>query len=58
MAILKIAKMGDPVLRAPAQEVPDPTQPPIRALIRDMVETMMDDLAKAAGRESRAMSTR
>jgi peptide deformylase len=42
MAILKIAKMGDPVLRAPAQEVPDPTQPPIRALIRDMVETMVD----------------
>jgi peptide deformylase len=42
MAILKIAKMGDPVLRAPAQEVPDPTQPPIRALIRDMLETMMD----------------
>jgi peptide deformylase len=42
MAILKIAKMGDPVLRAPAQEVPDPTQPPIRALIRDMLETMVD----------------
>jgi peptide deformylase len=42
MAILKIAKIGDPVLRAPAQEVPDPTQPPIRALIRDMLETMMD----------------
>jgi len=42
MAILKIAKMGDPVLRAPAQEVPDPTQPPIRALVRDMVETMVD----------------
>lgn len=42
MAILKIAKMGDPVLRARAQEVPDPTQPPIRALIRDMLETMVD----------------
>lgn len=42
MAILKIAKMGDPALRGPAQEVPDPTQPPIRALIRDMVETMVD----------------
>ena len=42
MAILKIAKMGDPVLRAPAQEVPDPTQPSIRALVRDMVETMVD----------------
>jgi len=42
MAILKIAKMGDPVLRARAQEVPDPTAPQIRALIADMVETLMD----------------
>jgi peptide deformylase len=42
MAILKIAKMGNPVLRATAQEVPDPTQPQIRALVSDMVETMVD----------------
>jgi peptide deformylase len=42
MAILKIAKMGNPVLRAAAQEVPDPTQPQIRALVSDMVETMVD----------------
>jgi peptide deformylase len=42
MAILKIAKMGNPVLRAPAREVPDPTQPQIRALVSDMVETMVD----------------
>lgn len=42
MAILKIAKMGNPVLRSPAQQVPDPTQPQIRALISDMVETMVD----------------
>lgn len=42
MAILKIAKMGDPVLRGPAQDVPDPTQPPIQALVRDMVETLVD----------------
>ncbi|MDX1486371.1 MAG: peptide deformylase [Alphaproteobacteria bacterium] len=42
MAILKIAKMGDPVLRAPAQEVVDPTVPQIRALVSDMVETMVD----------------
>lgn len=42
MAILKIAKMGDPVLRTPAQDVPDPTQPQIRALVSDMVETMVD----------------
>ena len=42
MAILKIAKMGDPSLRTRAQEVEDPTQPQIHALIRDMVETMVD----------------
>ena len=42
MAILKIAKMGDPVLRARAQEVPDPTVPQIRALVADMVETLAD----------------
>ena len=42
MAILKIAKMGDPVLRARAQEVPDPTAPQIRALIADMGEALMD----------------
>ncbi|HSR55289.1 MAG TPA: peptide deformylase, partial [Alphaproteobacteria bacterium] len=42
MALLKIAKMGNPVLRSPAQEVPDPNQPQIRALVSDMVETMVD----------------
>ncbi|MEE9289748.1 MAG: peptide deformylase, partial [Alphaproteobacteria bacterium] len=42
MAILKIAKMGDPVLRGRAQEVPDPTVPQIRALVADMVETLAD----------------
>ena len=42
MAILKIAKMGDPALRTRAQEVEDPTAPPIHGLIRDMVETMVD----------------
>ncbi len=42
MAILKIAKMGAPVLRARAQEVPDPTVPKIRALVADMVETLAD----------------
>ncbi len=47
MAILKIAKMGNPVLRAHAQEVPDPTSPQIHALISDMVETMLD--ARGAG---------
>lgn len=42
MAILKIARMGNPVLRARAAEVADPTAPAIRALVRDMAETMVD----------------
>ena len=42
MAILKIAKMGHPVLRAPAAEVEDPTAPEIRRLVDDMLETMVD----------------
>jgi peptide deformylase len=42
MAILKIARMGHPVLRRPAEEVSDPTSPEIRRLIEDMIETMED----------------
>src|SRR5690606_9854170 len=42
MAILKIARMGHPVLAQPADPVADPTAPEIRTLIRDMVETMID----------------
>lgn len=42
MALLKIARMGNPVLRARAEEVADPTAPAIRALVSDMVETMAD----------------
>jgi peptide deformylase len=42
MAILKIARMGHPVLRRPADDVADPTAPEIRALIQDMMETMED----------------
>jgi peptide deformylase len=42
MAILKIARMGHPVLRRRADDVKDPTAPAIRALIRDMLETMED----------------
>ncbi len=42
MAILKIAKMGHPVLRRPAERVTDPTAPEIRRLVADMVETMED----------------
>lgn len=42
MAILKIARMGHPVLRRAAEPVPDPTAPRIHALIRNMLETMRD----------------
>lgn len=42
MAILKIARMGHPVLRQIAQEVPDPTLPGIKRLVADMEETMRD----------------
>ena len=42
MAILKIARMGHPVLRRRADEVKDPTDPRVHALIRDMIETMQD----------------
>ncbi|MGG5885775.1 peptide deformylase [Falsiroseomonas sp. HC035] len=42
MAILKIARMGNPVLIRPALPVPDPTAPEIRRLVADMAETMED----------------
>jgi peptide deformylase len=42
MPILKIARMGHPVLRARAAQVPDPTAPEIRRLASDMLETMED----------------
>ncbi len=42
MAILKIARMGHPVLRRRADSVPDPTAPAIRSLVADMIETMED----------------
>jgi peptide deformylase len=42
MAVLKIARMGHPVLRHPAEPVPDPTAPSVHALVRDMVETLAD----------------
>ena len=47
MAILKIARMGHPVLAQVARPVPDPTAPEIRHLVNDMVETMID--ANGAG---------
>ena len=42
MAILKIARMGHPVLLREAEAVDDPTHPEIRRLIADMAETMQD----------------
>jgi len=42
MAILKIARMGHPVLKARAAEVEDPTAPEVRALVADMLETLAD----------------
>jgi peptide deformylase len=45
--ILKIARMGHPVLGQIAAPVADPRNPEIRRLVNDMVETMMD--ANGAG---------
>ncbi|MBU6449932.1 MAG: peptide deformylase [Rhodospirillales bacterium] len=42
MSILKIARMGHPVLLARAAEVEDATVPEIKALISAMTETMED----------------
>lgn len=42
MAILKIARMGHPVLRRVADPVPDPADPLVRRLAADMAETMVD----------------
>lgn len=42
MAILKIARMGHPVLMQRAHEVPDPTDPAVKRLVDAMIETMED----------------
>ena len=42
MAILKIARMGHPVLARVADLVEDPTDPEIHVLISDMIDTMRD----------------
>ena len=47
MALLKIARMGHPVLRAVARPVEDPSAPWVRRLVGDMSETMED--ASGAG---------
>ena len=42
MAILKIARMGHPVLRRAADGVADPRAPEIKRLVEDMLETLAD----------------
>ena len=42
MAILKIARMGHPVLVQRAQPIADPGAEPVRRLVADMAETMLD----------------
>jgi peptide deformylase len=42
MAILKIARMGHPVLRVPADPVDNPGASEIKRLIADMIDTMHD----------------
>ena len=42
MAILKIARLGHPVLLGEASPAGDPTTPEMRRLIADMAETMVD----------------
>jgi peptide deformylase len=42
MAILKIARMGHPVLKARAEPVTDPKDHEIQQLVRDMIETLAD----------------
>ena len=47
MSILKIARMGHPMLSGIAAPVRDPTAPEIKRLVADMIETMED--ANGAG---------
>jgi len=42
MAILKIARMGHPILDQVAAPVDDPTGPAVRRLVNDMLDTMED----------------
>jgi peptide deformylase len=42
MAILKIARMGHPVLAQRAQPIDDPSAEPIQRLVGDMAETLVD----------------
>ncbi len=42
MSILKIARMGHPILMRRAEDVTDPTDPEISRLVADMLETLED----------------
>ncbi|TAN65578.1 MAG: peptide deformylase, partial [Magnetospirillum sp.] len=42
MSILKIARMGNPILQGVATPVDDPTAPEVKRLITDMIETMIE----------------
>ena len=42
MTLLKIARMGHPVLRRRAEAIADPTAPEVKRLAADMIETMRD----------------
>jgi peptide deformylase len=42
LALLKIARMGHPILRSPGTPVEDPTAPEIQDLVTNMIETMDD----------------
>ncbi len=42
MAILKIARMGHPVLKGVAQPIDDPGAPEVRRLVNDMLDTLED----------------
>jgi peptide deformylase len=42
MAVLRIARMGNPVLLQPSAPVADPTAPEIRSLAQDMQDTIED----------------
>jgi len=42
MSLLPVTRMGDPVLRAVAAPIVDPTDPAIVALAQSMMETMVD----------------
>ena len=42
MTLLKIARMGHPVLRQVVAPVDDPTDPAVARLAADMVDTMLD----------------